>query len=102
MCLRYWLDMLGAHLTAVPGVLATTRSTVMPRSSPKLPCCCCLNLQHVKVGIVGGSDLVKIQEQLGDNGRCCRGTAGNRSTPATTTPGMVIQQDHFNTHSTTC
>jgi hypothetical protein len=27
-----------------------------------------LSLQHVKVGIVGGSDLVKIQEQLGDNG----------------------------------
>jgi hypothetical protein len=36
--------------------------------------------QVVKVGIVGGSDLVKIQEQLGDNGayalvvsarRCC-------------------------------
>jgi hypothetical protein len=26
--------------------------------------------QVVKVGIVGGSDLVKIQEQLGDNGRC--------------------------------
>jgi hypothetical protein len=24
--------------------------------------------QVVKVGIVGGSDLVKIQEQLGDNG----------------------------------
>jgi hypothetical protein len=25
-------------------------------------------MQYIKVGIVGGSDLVKIQEQLGDNG----------------------------------
>lgn len=27
-------------------------------------------LQHVKVGIVGGSDLHKIQEQLGENCGC--------------------------------
>jgi len=29
--------------------------------------CVLLHAQYVKVGIVGGSDLVKIQEQLGDN-----------------------------------
>jgi hypothetical protein len=31
--------------------------------------------QHVTVGIVGGSDLVKIQEQLGSNGECSAGSA---------------------------
>lgn len=70
ICTRWWCRMLAfilelTHLlwwavNSLPAVL----TLCLPTSSFGL----CCAVQHVKVGIVGGSDLVKIQEQLGDNG----------------------------------
>lgn len=37
-------------------------------------------LQYIKVGIVGGSDEVKICEQLGGNGQCCDRAAQHNQT----------------------